>query len=54
MKKLKLEVDAVAVVSFPTATTHEARGTVQAHVLTPRCVVTGSVDSCWCTESNCP
>jgi hypothetical protein len=54
MEKLKLEVEAVSVVSFPTAPTQEARGTVQAHVLTPRCLVTGGVDSCWCTEMNCP
>lgn len=57
MKRLKLDVDALAVTSFPTAPAAEARGTVQAHVgttpcqeVTPLCQVTSGVDSCWCTE----
>lgn len=54
LKKLKLDVEAVSVVSFPTAPTHEARGTVDGHVLTPKCVVTGGINSCWCTERSCP
>lgn len=54
MTKLKLDVEKVTVVSFPIAAAQEARGKVQAFVLTPRCLVTGGVDSCWCTESNCP
>ena len=52
MKKLRLDVEELSVVSFPTAPAQEARGTVQAHVLTPKCVVTSGVDSCWCTEYN--
>lgn len=57
MKKLKLQVETLAVVSFPTAAAQEARGTVAAHateeyVITPRCQVTSGVDSCWCTEYN--
>lgn len=54
MKKLKLEVEELTVVSFPIAPAREEIGTVQAHVITPKCVVTGGIDSCWCTESNCP
>lgn len=53
MKKLKLTVDELSVVSFPTVRAgDEARGTVDGHVLTPKCVVTGGVDSCWCSEYN--
>ena len=38
MKRLKLEIDALTVTSFPTAPAAEARGTVQAHVAsTPAC-----------------
>ena len=55
MKKLTLDLDSLAVDSFealPLVT--QARGTVEGHVLTPRCVVTGGVNSCWCTERTCP
>ena len=57
MKRLKLNVDRLSVVSFPTAPSPEVRGTVQAHVAspgceehTPLCEVTSGIDSCWCTE----
>jgi hypothetical protein len=58
MKRLTLNVDALSVVSFPTAPAVTARGTVQAHVATtpcaeentPACVVTSGINSCWCTE----
>jgi hypothetical protein len=65
MKKLKLEIDKLSVVSFPTAAAAEARGTVQAHVdTTPGsvvveshdctwgrdCAVTSGINSCWCSE----
>jgi hypothetical protein len=66
MKQLKLDIDALTVTSFPTAPAAEARGTVQAHVATtptcpktfdctyegPDCVVTGGINSCWCSEYN--
>ena len=35
MKKLKLEMDALAVESFPTATLEEAEGTVEAREMNP-------------------
>lgn len=54
MKKLTLNLDALAVATFETQPAREERGTVQEWVLTPRCVVTGGVDSCWCTERTCP
>jgi hypothetical protein len=54
MKKLKLDVEELSVVSFPTAPAREVRGTVDGHVITPKCVVTSGVDSCWCTEMSCP
>ena len=57
MKKLTLDVDALSVTSFPTAPSAGARGTVRAHEGTPlceevstECVVTGGVNSCWCSE----
>ena len=64
MKRLKLEIDALTVTSFPTAPAAEARGTVQAHVAStpacpktfdctyegPDCVQSGYVNTCWCTE----
>jgi hypothetical protein len=50
VKKLKLNVEELSVVSFPIQPAQEARGTVEGHVLTPKCQVTGGVDSCWCTE----
>jgi hypothetical protein len=64
MKKLKLEIDALAVVSFPTAPSTDARGTVQAHGGTTfgcvhdtrdctqgwDCEITSGVNSCWCSE----
>jgi hypothetical protein len=50
MKKLKLDVEELSVVSFPTQPAQEARGTIEGHVLTPKCQVTSGVDSCWCTE----
>jgi hypothetical protein len=37
MKKLTLDVDALAVESFPTAEVDEARGTVDAQEATVRC-----------------
>ena len=55
--------------SFSLAPAAEARGTVQAHVATtpacpasndctyegPECVMTGYVNTCWCTEyATCP
>jgi hypothetical protein len=53
MRKIRLAVDELSVVSFPTvAAAGGARGTVDGHVLTPKCVVTGGVDSCWCSEYN--
>ena len=54
MKKIRLDVEALSVDSFPTAAPKGDRGTVEAHVITPKCVVTGSVDSCWGTERSCP
>jgi hypothetical protein len=54
MKKLTLDVEELSVESFPTAAPQADRGTVEAHVITPKCVVTGGVDSCWCTERSCP
>ncbi len=64
MKRLKLEIDALAVVSFPTAPAAEVRGTVQAHASTlPGCIdatrlctdaldceITSGINSCWCSE----
>lgn len=52
MKKLTLRVEELSVVSFAVARATEDRGTVQAHVLTPKCVVTGGINSCWCSEYN--
>lgn len=52
MKKLRLDMDALSVVSFPTAPAPQVRGTVDGNVLTPKCVVTSGVDSCWCSEYN--
>ena len=52
MKKLRLDLDALDVSSFPTAAPQADRGTVDGHVLTPKCVVTSGVDSCWCSEYN--
>jgi hypothetical protein len=54
MKKLTLDLDTLAVASFETQTVPQARGTVDGYVLTPKCVVTSGVDSCWCTEMGCP
>jgi hypothetical protein len=55
MKKLTLDLDALTVTSFETLlVVPQARGTVEGHVLTPKCVVTGGINSCWCTERNCP
>ncbi|HEU4886068.1 MAG TPA: hypothetical protein VFT45_27770 [Longimicrobium sp.] len=64
MKRLKLEIEELSITSFPTAAVPAQRGTVQAHAATtptcpktynctyegPECVVTGGIDSCWCTE----
>ena len=63
MKRLKLEIDALSVVSFPTAPQVAERGTVQAHVgTTPGCnesfdcsngldcPITSGINSCWCSE----
>ncbi len=52
MPRLKLQVEAIEVVSFDPAPFPGDDAEMQ--VVTPRCVVTGSVDSCWCTESTCP
>lgn len=54
MKKLRLEVDALCVESFATDEPEVGGGTVQAHVLTPDCMMTLAADTCWCTERNCP
>ena len=57
MNKLKLDLDALDVESFATlALEADDRGTVhgQEFVLTPRCVVTSGINSCWCTEQSCP
>lgn len=50
MKKLRLDVEELSVATFTTAPAPVPSGTVQAHVLTPKCVVTSGVDSCWCSE----
>lgn len=63
MKKLTLDLDALDVTSFPTAAPQTDRGTVDGHVLTPRCIddsrqcteandcaVTSDINSCWCSE----
>lgn len=51
MKKLTLNVETLSVETFETDTAAKERGTVHAHeVETPKCVVTGGIDSCWCTE----
>ena len=52
MPKLKLQVEAIQVVSFEPVS--DPFGDPGMEVITPKCVVTGSVDSCWCTESTCP
>lgn len=52
MKKLTLDLDALAVDSFATASP-AARddGTVHAHAATGTgCAVTSGINSCWCTE----
>ncbi|WP_420126321.1 hypothetical protein [Longimicrobium sp.] len=55
MKKLTLELDALTVASFETVPeVPQSRGTVDGYVITPKCVVTGGVNSCWCTERTCP
>ena len=50
MKKLKLQIEDLAVASFTPAPAAAAQGTVQAHVATPLCAVTAAIDSCWCSE----
>jgi hypothetical protein len=50
MKKLRLDVEELSVVSFGTAPAREPRGTVQGHLATPTCNITSGVDSCWCSE----
>lgn len=50
MKKLRLQVEELSVVSYSTAPARETRGTVQGHIATPTCQVTSGVDSCWCSE----
>ncbi len=52
MPKLQLQVEAIQVVSFDPEPTPGGDGEMQ--VITPKCQVTGGVDSCWCTESTCP
>jgi hypothetical protein len=54
MKKLKLNVDALEVTSFEAVQAPAEQGTVDGYVLTPKCVVTRAIDSCWCTERTCP
>jgi hypothetical protein len=57
VNKLKLDLDALAVESFATlAVEADGGGTVQGQefVLTPKCVVTSGINSCWCTEQSCP
>lgn len=52
MKKIKLQLDALAVASFETAALPADMGTVAGYEATPYCVVTGGIDSCWCSEYN--
>ena len=57
MNKLRLDLDALDVQSFATLAPADERGTVfgqEMMVLTPKCVVTSGVNSCWCTEQSCP
>ena len=48
MPKLKLQLEAIQVVSFDPAPIEDPG----MEVVTPRCVVTGGIDSCWCSEYN--
>ena len=63
MKRLKLEIEDLSIMSFAMAAVPAKRGTVQAHATTPtcpktynctyegpECVVTGGINSCWCSE----
>jgi hypothetical protein len=50
MKKLKLDLDSIQVASFEAAPALEEQGTVQAHLATPACPITGGINSCWCSE----
>jgi hypothetical protein len=66
MKRLKLEIEELSIMSFATVAVPAGRGTVQAHVATtptcpgtfdctydgPDCMVTGGINSCWCSEYN--
>lgn len=48
MPKLKLQLEAIEVVSFDPAPFPGLDDEMQ--VITPKCVVTGGIDSCWCSE----
>jgi hypothetical protein len=64
MKKLKLEIESLSVVSFSTTPAAAGRGTVQAHgpsangcvpgsfdcTAAVECEVTSGINSCWCSE----
>ena len=63
MKRLKLDIEKLSIMSFATAAVPAQRGTVRAHAATtpacktfdctfyePECVVTGGINSCWCSE----
>ena len=50
MKKLKLEVEALTVESFTTASAGEPAGTVQGHAATQRCQSVAVCPQSW----NCP
>jgi len=53
MRKLTLDLHALAVESFPTLASSEARGTVAAHAITQTdCIVTGS--GCQTNVVYCP
>ena len=48
MSRLKLQVESIRVESFEPGAPDDG----EMMVITPRCVVTGGIDSCWCTEYN--
>lgn len=53
MKKLRLDVEDLAVESFETARETDARGTVRAHDATEGCKVTDSCTNCTYDDSIC-
>lgn len=46
MPRLKLQVESIRVESFEPSAPDDG----EMMVITPRCVVTGGIDSCWCSE----